>query len=395
MGWIVKNFLALMFLFAFFHGVSAQDSAPAPEKPTAETPASKSTSSYGDPVTMEVPRSVKEAIRDQGVAITRLSLEFEKREAKDGISLEYEGMRTESPVIFAAFIGEKCDQELSYKDWLARIWRGIDLAFIVKTMPQKLPGLSVAIEHLHMKGEVETLQSTFKATDAKVGEPYSVRLRGVKPGINRYRLVVSYKNDKGEITSAHGFSHWLVVQAPPMFEFSTEPSCVATYTSAGASTVIRSETTLTSSFMLHGGLSLNDCELRVIRRGKREVRLESLAPEVRRVVGSDTQPSGWEEVGRCRLGASSADWIVLSQDAAGFVKLSYTHSLSITSDVLPLNENWDYQFELRHLNAREPLAVWSMTVTLNIARAEDLAKARVVVSATGHAKPLEVPFSRK
>ncbi len=404
----MKHLLALIASFASLSVAFAQDSGAGGEKPTPEKAAEQpkpeekpalgfpaGRASFGDPLTMTLPESVKTAMRDQGNAITRLGLLFDERGSKDGISLEFDGMRTEIPVVFAAFMGEQCDQELSYKDWLARTGRSVDLTFMVKTMPAKLDNLEVSVEHLHLRGEAEVLQSTYKATDAEVAKAYSVRLRGSKPGINRYRLLVTYKNAKGEITSQQGFSHWLIVQAPPMFEFVTEPTCVATRKQLGKVTALAADATLTSIFLLHGGLSVKDCELRIVRRGSREVNLGGLSPDVRRVVGAELPAAGWEEVGRVKVGAPSPAWLKLVQDEAGFMRLSYTHSLSITSDVLPLKEAWEYHFELRHSSSREPLATWNMNVGLDIAKEADIAGAKLMLTATGLEKALEVPFQRK
>jgi hypothetical protein len=393
--------------------VSAQDSGGTEKKPTPEKPAEQprpeekpkeepkpepkrdSMPSFGDPVTMTVPESVKTAMRDQSVAITRLGLLFDGQAGKDGIALEFEDMRTEIPVVFAAFVGDKCDQELTYKDWLARNGRYVDLTFLLKTMPQKLDGLEVSVEHLHLRGESEVAQSTFKAADVEIGKPFSVRLRGCKPGINRYRLNVSYRNREGKTTAQQGFSHWLIVQAPPMFEFATEPSCLAQYRKLGQVTVITADTTLNSSFMLHNGISAKDCELRVMRRGTRECRLQGLANDVRRIVGDETPAGGWEEVGKVRMSAKLPSWLKLTVDDAGFVKLGYTHTLSVTGGVLPLNESWEYRFELRHSASRDALAAWKMNIGLKIERAEDIARARVIITATGLEKALEVPLVEK
>lgn len=402
----MKYVLALIALIASFAITNAQDAPdkPAqPEKP-AEQPAEpaqpaqpakpKSAASYGDPLTMGLPQSVKDAMRDQGVAITRMSLLFDERGGKDGIAIEHEGMRTEIPVVFAAFIGEKCDQELSYKDWQLRSGRSVDVTFLIKTMPAKLDGLEVAVEHLHLKGSEETLQSTYKASDVEIGKPYSVRLRGARPGINRYRLVVSYKNDKGERRSEPGFSHWLVVAAPPIFEFACEPACSATWRKAGSLSVINAEATLASTFMLHNGLSAKDCEVRVMRRGLRDIKLGNLPPEVRRVVGEDSVAAGWQEVGRATPGQKDG-WLKTALDENGFIQLSCKHELSVTSDVLPLNEAWEYQFELRHKSMREALATWKMSVGLKIGKAADLATAKLMVTATGLEKPLEVALTER
>lgn len=394
----MKYAFALIALFASIAINNAQDAPPPPAEPAPEKPGEsapkKGAPSYGDPLTMSLPKSVKEAIRDQGVAITRMGLLFDQRGGKDGIALEYEGMRTEIPVVFAAFVGEKCDQELSYKDWQSRSGRSVDVTFVVKTMPEKLAGLEVAVEHLHMKGAEELPQSTYKAADVELGKPYSVRLRGAKPGINRYRLVVSYKNDKGERVSQQGFSHWLVVAAPPMFEFACEPACTALWRKAGKLNVIEASVALNSTFMLHSGLSTKDCEVRAMRRGAREIKLTSLAPDVRRVVGEDSQAAGWQEVGRVKPGESGG-WLSASLDESGFVKVGCTHSLSVTSDVLPLTEAWEYRFELRHKSTREAIATWTMSVGLKINKPEDIARAKLTLTATGLEKALEVALTEK
>lgn len=394
----MKYAFALIALIASFAIINAQDAPqppvqPAPEKPVEPAPP-KGASSYGDPLTMSLPQSVKNAISDQGVAITRMGLLFDQRGGKDGIALEYEGMRTEIPVVFAAFVGEKCDQELSYADWQARSGRSVDVTFVVKTMPDKLNSLEVAIEHLHMKGAEEVPQSTYKASDVEIGKSYSVRLRGAKPGINRYRLLVSYKNDKGERVSQQGFSHWLVVAAPPMFEFACEPTCSAAWRKTGKLTVIDAEAWLNSTFVLHSGLSAKDCEVRAMRRGKREIRLSGLSPDVRRVVGEDTQAAGWQEVGRATPGQSGG-WLKATLDEGGFVKVSCSHGLSVTSEVLPLNESWEYRFELRHKSVREAIATWTMSVGMKINKAEDIAKSKLTLTATGLEKALEVGLTER
>jgi hypothetical protein len=63
--------------------------------------------------------------------------------------------------------------------------------------------------------------------------------------------------------------------------------------------------------------------------------------------------------------------------------------------VLPLNEAWEYRFELRHKSMREALATWTMNVALQIARPEDINKAKLILTATGMEKALEVALTQK
>ena len=120
----MKYALAIIALLASLSVAFAQDSPVKPVEPAKEPPKEEpkeepkpkpepgTGKTYGDPVTMTLPESVKQAMRDQGVAVTRMGLLFDERGSKDGIALEFEGMRTEVPVVYAAFVGEKCDQEL-------------------------------------------------------------------------------------------------------------------------------------------------------------------------------------------------------------------------------------------------------------------------------------------
>lgn len=386
----VKYLISFIALVASVAISNAQD-APKPDTPPESAARA---AAWGEPVTITLPQNVKDAIRDQGVAITRMSLLFDERGSKDGIALEYEGMRSEVPAVFAAFVADKCDQHLSYKDWQLRAGRAVDVTFLVKTMPANLDGLEVSIEHLHYKGNEEVLQSTYNAGKVELGKPHTVRLRGARPGVNRYRLVVSYKKDSGEKVSEPGFSHWLTVAAPPMFEFACEPQGTATWRKAGKLTVVDAQVSLNAAFMLHGGLAVTDCELRVMRKGARQIRLSELPADVRRVVGEDAQAAGWQEVGRARVG-DKRGWLVAEMGDDGFVKLSCVHALSVTSDVLPLNEAWEYRFELRHSAMREPLATWTSSIGLKIAKAEDVSRSVLLVTASNLPKPLEIALREK
>jgi len=179
-----------------------------------------------------------------------------------------------------------------------------------------------------------------------------------------------------------------------MFEFACEPACTATWRKAGKLTVVEAFVALNSTFMLHSGFSTKDCEVRVMRRGSRDIKLTGLAPDVRRVVGEDTQAAGWQEVGRVKPGASGG-WLTASLDESGFVKVGCTHSLSVTSDVLPLNEAWEYRFELRHKSTREAIATWNMSVGLKINKPEEIARTKLTLTATGLEKALEVALTEK
>ena len=351
---------------------------------------------FGEPVTMKLPESVAKKLKDQGVAITRMRVYFDEEDKDGGAVIEFEGMRTEVPVVYAAFKGEECDRELSYKDWLARDGRFVDLTVDIRTRPKVLKGMKVQIVHSHLQGETETELSRFEVAVPDEGDPWdSLRLRGSRPGINRYSLVVSYTNKAGETTTQQGFSHWVVVQAPPMFEFLNGVSCKATRTEAGSTTALAADVRMSGSFILHHGIDPKDCTLRITRKGKREMNLTSLPPEVRRVVGKEAVPPGWQEVAKVKFsdGKVNGQDVVMVEDS--FVRVLFEHSFAATAEVLPVSDAWEYQFELLHEGSATPLATWSVNVDLSIAKTSDIANAKIKVSATGLEKPLEVGFAKK
>jgi hypothetical protein len=352
---------------------------------------------YGAPLTMKVPAKVLKQMKDQGVAITRMRVYFDEHDnSDDGAVLEYEGMRTEVPVIYAAFKGDQCDKELSYKDWLSRDGRYVDLAVDIRTRPTVLKGMKVQIVHSHLEGDTETELSRFDVAVPEPGDPWdSLRVRGALPGINRYRLLVTYTNDKGEETTQKGFSHWVIVQAPPMFEFLNSVTCNATRTQAGANTALNANVHMKGSFILHHGIDPKDCTLRITRKGRREMNLSALPAEVRRVVDKDRIPPGWQEVAKVKFsnGKLNGRQVVSVEDS--FVRVQFDHDFAATAAVLPVTDQWEYRFELLHKDSNQPLASWTVDVDLSIDKPADVANAKIKVSATGMDKPLEVPFQKK
>jgi hypothetical protein len=222
----------------------------------------------------------------------------------------------------------------------------------------------------------------------------ALRLHDAKPGINRYTLVVSYTNSDGDSTTHRGFSHWVVVQAPPMFEFLNDVSAKATRTEAAGNTVLDAEVKMNGTFILHHGLDTKDCTLRITRRGSRELDLGKLPAELRRVIDKEAVPPGWQEVARAKLGDGEDAQDLLDVEDS-FVRVNWTHAFAASSAVLPVTDAWEYRFELLHRDSVAPLATWSANIDLSIAAAADLANAKLKVRATGLEKPLEVSFIKK
>jgi hypothetical protein len=350
---------------------------------------------YGAPITLQVPSEVRAEIRDQAAAITRMRLYFEqdRRGGDSGASLEFEGMVTEAPIIYAAFIGENSDRVLAYDDWLERQNHYVDLAFEIKTLPRRLRGFEVSIEHSHMQGTQEDVQARFEVNvpDADADwEP--LRLPGALPGINRYRLMVTFTNREGQKTTHAGFSHWVLVNAPPTFTFGTEVSGEASRLEVAGMTALQAELAIETSFLLHHGLSPDACTLRISRRGRRDMNLDPLPGNLRRVVERDRPPSGWRDFGRCVLSDGKINGRQVVEVEDSFVTIRLGHALSATSQVLPLHEDWEYRFELRHRGKDDALAVWHVTVRVDINTPADLEQAAIEVRATGMEGPRHFHF---
>lgn len=349
---------------------------------------------YGEPITLTLPESIRREMRDQGTAITRLRLYFEENDQeRRGAALEFEGMYTEVPVIYAAFDPERCDKVLSFGDWLARDGRYVDLGFDVKTRPRQIKGLSVQIEHRHLKGEAETLITTYEIAPPEPGQPWdSLRLQGALPGINRYALVVSYTDAEGRTSKQRGFSHWVIVNTPPMFEFENRTTATATRTETADATLLNAEVMIRGHFELHRGLDPADCTLRVSRRGKREAALERLPLEVRRVVAKDAAAPGWQEVGRCDL----ADGMILGRRVVTVederIQIELGHGFAVSSKLLPAIDEWEYRFELIHRPSRATLAAWLTEVSTEIAGPQDIPNAKLRVTGTRLQEPIQTPF---
>ena len=352
---------------------------------------------FGSPITMKLPDKIAKEMKDQGVAITRMRVYFEEEDnSNDGAVIEYEGMRTEVPVIYAAFNGEQCDKELSYDDWLKRDGRFVDLAFDIKTRPMTLKGMKVQIVHAHLQGEDQTELSTFEVTVPADGDAWdTLRLRGALPGINRYTLVVTYTNSAGETTTHRGFSHWVVVQAPPMFEFLNSVTAKATRTDAGANTILDADVKMMGSFILHHGLDVKDCTMRITRKGSREMDLSKLPAEVRRAIDKEAVPPGWQEVARVKFSDAVGKVGATVDVEDSFVRVTYHHAFSASAAVLPVIDDWEYHFELLHRDSNLPLATWTANIDLSVAKATDISSVKLKVTATNIEKPLEVPFSKK
>lgn len=371
-----------------------------PEKPEPELrpdhPPKLVTREYGDAIALDVPARIKKEMEDQAVAITRLRVYFSEGSTQDGASLEFEDMHTEVPVIFAAFLGERCDKVLAYGDYSARPGRYVDLAFQIKTLPAKLAGMKVKVEHSHVQGDTETVLTAFDVPVPDAGDPWNdMRLRGARPGVNRYRLVVSYTNAQKETTTYRGFSHWVIVQAPPMFEFTHTATATATARKAGGTTLLQADVRWDASFVLHHGLKAQDCSLRVVKRGKRDLRLDGLSPEVRRVIEKERPSAGWHEVGRGPLINPGIPGLERTVVEESFVTLSFRHVLSLTAKALPLDDAWEYRFELMHSGMSEPLAVWEASAKLKIAAENEIDRARLGVNGSRLPAPLDVPLSRR
>ena len=369
---------------------------PEPEPQPEPEPSAQALPDYGDPITMKLPENVAKAMKDQGLALTRMRVYFDENAGNQGAVLEYEGMRTEVPVIYAAFNGDECDLELSYEEWQRRSGHYVDLGFDVKTLPKRLKDMEVKIVHTHLSGENETELATYEMVVPEPGERFDAqRLRGALPGINRYTLQVSYTDTAGKKSTQKGFSHWVVVQSPPMFEFLNTVSASGTRTDAGANTVLEGNVDMRSSFVLHNGIDPDDCTLRITRKGKRDMNLEDLPAEVRRVIAKEKVPPGWQEVARIDFeeGTIGTRQVVSIEDSK--ISVAWGHAFSASAKVLPVTEDWEYRFELLHPDSALPLATWNVTVALSISRPADISTAKMEVRATGLAEPLSVAFKRK
>jgi hypothetical protein len=256
--------------------------------------------------------------------------------------------------------------------------------------------MKVQVEHSHVQGETETIVSTFDVPTPDEGDPWNdLRLRGARPGVNRYRLVVSYTNSAKETTTYKGFSHWVLVQAPPMTEFSHTAAASASVSKVGKSQLIAAEVRFDAAFMLHSGLKAEDCSLRVMRRGMRELNMEKLSPEVRRVLEKERAPLGWHEVGRGLLGKADIPGLDKVAVEEGMVAIKFRHVINASATTLPLKEEWEYRFELIHKGLAEPLATWGGSVKLKIESEADLASAKLHVTGTELPAPLAVGITRK
>jgi hypothetical protein len=366
------------------------------EPPREETPDEGHFSGYGNPIALNLPDAIRRDMRDQGTSIARLRLYFRENQQQGGIALEFEGMRTEVPVIYAAFEPEQCDRELTYEEWIGRDGHYVDLGFDVKSRPRRLKGLEVKIEHRHMKGDSERVMATFTVATPPPGEPWDpVRLRGALPGINRYTLVVSYTDSEGKTSTQRGFSHWVLVSSPPMFDFRPEVKAIATRTQAGELALLNAEVSFRGSFELHDGLAPEDCTVRIVRRGRRTANLSGISADVRRVVEKDVVPPGWHEIGRFNLSPGETRGAAEVKVDGASVIFELKHGFAASSSVLPVSEDWEYGFELHHRPSREVLAQWSWSVAMSLRQAQQLDDAQLLITGTGLRQPLEVPFARR
>jgi hypothetical protein len=380
------------------HGVKASEPEhdpkrePGPDSILGPRPARD----YGAPITMALPDKVAKAMKDQGMAITRMRVYFEEeKNSNDGAVIEFEGMRTEVPVIYAAFKGEQCDRELSYDDWLKREARHVDLAFEIKSRPKVLKGMKVQVVHGHLQGDTETDLNTYDITVPEPGEAWdTLRLPGAKPGINRYTIVVSYTNND-ETTTHRGFSHWVVVQAPPMFEFLNTVTAKASRTEAAGNTALEADVNMSGTFLLHHGLDPKDCTMRITRKGKRDMDLSKLPAGLRRVIDKERVPPGWQEVARVKFSDAKGSVGATVDVEDDFVRVTWHHGFAASAAVLPVTDEWEYRFELLHRGSATPLASWTANIDLSIAKTSDIANAKLKVRATGLEKPLEVVFTKK
>ncbi len=134
---------------------------------------------HGQPLTMKVPEKIKKAMTDQGKDATRLRVYFEEDKKDSGIKVEYGDESTEVPVIFAAFVKDRCDRELPYNIWSTRKNGFVDLAFDVKSRPMKLDNLGVEIIHTHLTGETENEIAVFEVPVPEGDNPWEdMRLPG-------------------------------------------------------------------------------------------------------------------------------------------------------------------------------------------------------------------------
>lgn len=386
--------LLLLLGIALAHSTLAQD-APKPEPKPVPSPEAKTEAEYGDPLTMALPEKVRKEMLDQGVAITRLRVYFDANK-EDGLSVEYEGMRTEVPVIFAGFKPDECDREVPYSVWKAREGHFIDLAMEIKTLPAVLTDMQVKVEHTHFTGDVETVLNTFDVAVPEPGDPWdSLRFRGSKPGINRFTLLISYKNSAGLVTSHRGFSHWVVVQAPPMFEFAHTAAVTATRQKAGDATLMHADVRFDATFVLHQGLKAEDCSIRVSRKGDRSLNLSRVSPDMRRLIQKEKSPPGWQELGRVPVTTGKLMGRDFCKVVDGKLIVSFTHALQASSETLPLGEHWEYRFELFHKDSPVALATWLGDIDLDVASAEAINTAVIKASGSAISKQEEAKFVAK
>jgi hypothetical protein len=220
-----------------------------------------------------------------------------------------------------------------------------------------------------------------------------MRLHGSMPGVNRYRLVVSYTSAEKQTATHGGFSHWVMIQAPPMFEFTSTVNAAATSRKAGNRTLIGAQVRIDTAFKLHAGLKPEDCTLRVVRRGRRDLYMGNLAPDVRLVLEKERAPVGWHEVGRGPLKNPGITCIEKAKVEDSFVGVTFCHVMDISSATLPMAEDWDYRFELLHKDMLEPLESWEARIAFKLASEADLGRAKLRVRATGANGEVETPVT--
>ncbi|MCA8939494.1 MAG: hypothetical protein KDB07_06790 [Planctomycetes bacterium] len=305
------------------------------------------------PFKLLVPKRAKESVAQSRVESRRLALRVSQI-GNSILELNYDGTRTQAPVVSAAFEVEDCEGEIEESEWLSRNDRQVRLSYIVRSAPKELPAYSVVLEHYHVTSTAETLLNTIRLEGPKTFEKQRLSIPGARPGANVFKLKVGLKNAAGVEEFSDGDSHLVLVHQNPVQGNETIGSFDASTTTLGKIKLHRSRLDASVGFFVTEAVDPQEVRIILRRRGNRFFarKLGQGSP----YLANEEKDWGWHTLFDGKLGDVSASGISLSQQEDGRWVLSFTHRASVTGTHFPFSDSQSYQLSINHPMYPTPLA---------------------------------------
>lgn len=337
-------------------GVSAQDAG---DRANAEAPRERvaGDASYFNPLNFTETRTplaksmlsvdLADALKIERVANARLQANFTETHNDSVLAVEYEGERTEAPVIMGFFVSDKCDTEIDHQAYRASARRSGNLTVIVKSKPKNFGAYDVLVDHAVVTERRMKPINTVRLANQETFEPIPFSVGGLMPGVNRFTLRIRYTNGAGVTTISKGVTHDILVHELTAFGARSDWKLQGSETRVGDLTLWRGSMSRELDFTLSPGIDAEDVELRLLRQGKRSIARSKAPQRIRTQLDDDLTQTNWQVLASRALESGGDNILKVEAISEGTWKVHMAHWISATSSVLPVNDDWSYRLELR------------------------------------------------